>query len=130
MPASNGKWCITTKKTLKPDTIRNFLLHMFDTFPEKQVKLLANSFMGELGRKYMRTDHGFACRSMDTVQCIWTSAHSKGRDIFIDNYKDLVLVRERKIERNFSDNTSINRFIISQAILRCLNLIYDNWTNQ
>ena len=30
----------------------------------------------------------------------------------------------------FSDNTSINRFFVSQSILSCLNLIYDNWTDE
>ena len=59
MPTSNVKWCITTKKTLKPDTFRNFMLHIFDTFTEAQAKLLANAFIGELGRKYIRTNHGF-----------------------------------------------------------------------
>lgn len=136
MLASNVKLCITTKKTLKLDTFRNFMIHIFDTFTEAQAKLLTNSFIGELGRKYTRTDHGFTCRDMDTAQCIWTSALADDRDIFIDSYKnpatkqEVFLIRERTIERNFSDNTSINRFVISQAILQCLNLIYDNWTNQ
>lgn len=75
MPVSNVKWCITTKKTLKPDAFRNFLLYVFDTFPVAQAKLLANSFIGELGRKYNRSDHGFTCRSMETALCIWTDLH-------------------------------------------------------
>ena len=32
----------------------------------------------------------------------------------------------RQIERIFSDNTSINRFVISQSILKCLNMLHDN----
>lgn len=135
MPISNVKWCTTTKKTLKPDTIRNFMIYLFDTFPEAQAKLLANSNIGELGRKCIWTDYGFNCRDMDSAQCIWTSALAASRDIFIDSYtnpitkQDLFLVRERPIERIFTDNTSINRFVISQPILNCLNMIYDNWTN-
>ena len=52
----------------------------------------------------------------------------EGRDIFIDSYKnpstkqELFLIRERTIERSFSENTSINRLVISPAILQCLNL--------
>ena len=127
---------MTSKKTLKPDTFCNFMMHIFDTFTEVQAKLLANSFIGELGLKYTGTVHGFTCREMDTAQCIWTSALAKGRDIFIDSYKspstkqEQFLIREQTIELNFSDNTSINRFLISQAILQCLNLIYDDWTNE
>lgn len=58
-----------------------------------------------------------------------------GKKISIDNYKksltdqELFLVRERQTERVFSDNTSINRFVVLQAILSCLDLIYDNWTD-
>ena len=65
---------------------------------------------------------------MDTARCIWTSALAEGRNITIDNYKDLYLIREQTIERIFSNNTSINRFVISQAILKCLQLIFDNYT--
>jgi superfamily I DNA and RNA helicase len=35
------------------------------------------------------------------------------------------LIREQKCERLFSDNTSINRFVVSQAILKCVQLIWD-----
>lgn len=43
----NIKWKITTKRAPKPDTFRNFLIYLFETFPEDEVKnwpihLLAN----------------------------------------------------------------------------------------
>lgn len=44
--------------------------------------------------------------------------------------QELFLVRERQTQRIFSDKTSINRFVVSQAILSCLNLIYDNWIDE
>ena len=50
----------------------------------------------------------------------------------IDSYQnpntkqELFLIRERQIERIFSDNTSINRFVISQPTLKCLNMLHDN----
>lgn len=112
------------------------MMHIFDTFTEVKAKLIANLFICELGRKYTRTEHGSTCREMDTAQCIWTSALDKEREIFIDSYKspstkqEQFLIREQTIEHNFSDNTSTNRFLISQAILQCLNLIYDDWTNE
>lgn len=40
----------------------------------------------------------------------------------------MYLVREQKIERILTDNTSINRFIISGSILQCLTLLKRNWT--
>lgn len=65
---------------------------------------------------------------MDTARCIWTSCLAEGKNITIDNYKDLYLIREQTVERFFSDNTSINRFVISEAILKYLQLILDNYT--
>ena len=70
---------------------------------------------------------------MDTAQCIWTSALAENRNIPIDSYQnptaknELYLVRESKVERILLDNASINRFVISEAIANCLNMIYDNW---
>ena len=121
---------------MKPDTFTKFLTYIFDTFPEAQSKRLANGFMGDLGRKYSKIDNGFTCRLMDTAQAIWTAGLATGKNISIDSYKksmtdqELFLVRERQTERIFSDNTSMNRFVVSQAILSCLNLIYDNWTDK
>lgn len=134
MPPTNVKWFIPARKALKSDTFKNYLTAIFTMFPESQAKLLANSFIGELGRKYSRKDYGFVCQSMDTAQCIWISALAENRDITIDSYKnlntknELFLIRERRIERILSDSTSINRFVISQAILKCLNIMWDNWT--
>ena len=101
-------------------------------FPESLAKLLANTYIGELGRKYSHKDHGFTCSSLDTAQCIWTSALAENRDVVINSYQnpntkqELYLIRERQIERIFSDNTSINRFVISQSILKCLTILHDN----
>lgn len=53
---------------------------------------------------------------------------AEGKNITIDSYKDLFLVREQTVDPIVSDNTSVNRFVISQAIFRCLYLLYDNWT--
>ena len=50
MPASNVKWNIQARKTLAPDTFKNYMLAVFSMFPESQAKLLANSYIGELGK--------------------------------------------------------------------------------
>ena len=132
MPTNNVKWFIQSRKTLAPDTFKNVLLKIFKLFPESQAKLLANSYIGELCRKYSRKDHGFTCNSLDTAQCIWTSALAENRDVAIDSYQnpntkqEPFSIRERQIKRIISDNTSINRFVISGAILKCLNLLAKN----
>ena len=64
MPISNVKWYIQARKKLAPDTFKNYMLAIFSMFPEPQAKLLANSYIGELGRKYSRKDHGFTCSSL------------------------------------------------------------------
>ena len=83
MRTSNVKWCIQARKTLVPDTFKNYTLATFSMFPESQAKLLANSYIYELGRKYSRKDHGFTCSSLNTAQCIWTSALAENRDVII-----------------------------------------------
>lgn len=128
MPTRNIKYKITTKKALNKDTFCAFFTILFPVFPESHAKMLANSFIGELGGKYSRSDHGFTCRDMDTAQCIWTSAFAEGENITIDSYKNLFRIREQTVERIFSVNTSINFFVISEAILKCLQLILDNYT--
>lgn len=135
MPTTNVKYFIQSRKTLAPDTFKNFLIKIFELFPESQAKLLANSYIGELGRKYSRKDHGFTFNSLNTAQCIWTSALSENRNVTIDSYQnkdtkqEIYLIRERQIERIFSDNTSINGFVISEAILKCLKLISKNYSH-
>ena len=132
MLTNNVKWFIQSRKTLAPDTFKNVLLTIFKLFPESQAKLLANSYIGELCRKYSRKDHGFTCNSLGTAQCIWTSALAKNRDVTIDSYQnpntkqEPFSIRERQIKRIISDNTSINRFVISEAILKCVNLLAKN----
>ena len=59
-------------------------------------------------------------------------ALAENRDVTIDSYQnpstkqEIYLIRERQIERILSDNTSINGFVISEAILKCLKLIAKN----
>ena len=88
MPTSNIKWYIQARKTLALDTFKNYMLAIFSMFPESKAKLLANSYIGELGRKYCRKDHGFTWSSLDTAQCIWTSALAENRDVIIDSCHD------------------------------------------
>ena len=102
--------------------------------PESQAKLMANAYIGEMGRKYSCKDYGFTCSSLDTAQYIWASALSENRDVTTGSYQnpmtknELYLISECQIERILSDNTSINRFVISQAILKCLIMMKDNVT--
>ena len=55
--------------------------------------------------------------------CCWTAAMAYNRNVTIDYYDDLFLIREQEIERLKSDNTSVNRFVVSEAILKCLQLL-------
>ena len=59
MPTANIKYKIVTKNALRPDTLNDFFLNFFESFHDADAKKLANSFIGEIGRKYARTDHGF-----------------------------------------------------------------------
>ena len=123
MPTSQIKYKITTKKALKPDTFKNLIKYIFDEFPESEAKRLANSFIGELGRKYNKTNIGFTCTDYDTAMCCWTRGMADGRNVTIDHYNDVFWIKEQTCKRIFSDNTSINRFVVSEAILKLLQLI-------
>lgn len=123
MPISQIKHKIVTKRALKPDTFSEFIKYIFDNLPEGEAKKIANSFIGELGRKYNKTNHGFTCTEYETATACWTSAMAEGKNVTIDHHDGIYLIREQKIDRIFSDHTSINRFVVSEAILKCLQLI-------
>ena len=123
MPRTQIKYKIVTKRCLKADTYSHFIKYIFDNFPEKTAKILTNSFIGHLGRKYKRLDRGFICTEYETALCCWTQALSEGNNLSINKYNDTYLLKEQKCERLFQDNTSINRFVVSQSILKTLKLI-------
>ena len=125
MPTSQIKYKIITKKTLKPDTFKTFIEYIFDNLPESEATKMANSFIGNLGRKYNKTNYGFTCTEYDTAMACWTSAMTEKKNVTIDHHNEIYLIREQKIDRIFSDHTSINRFVISESILKCLKLIYE-----
>ena len=128
MPVSNIKYKLIACHGIKADTFKDFMLYIFNNFPEAQAKKMANSFMGELGRKYNRTYFGFICQDLQTCQDVWADGIERGVNVIIDKFQDIFLVHEQKIERILSDHTSINRFVISNSILQCLALLKENWT--
>ena len=123
MPTSQIKYKIITKRALKPDTFRDFIKYIFDNLPEGEAKKITNSCIGELGRKYNKTNHGFTCTDYETAMCCWTSVMAEGKNMTIDEHNGIFHIREQQIDRISSDNTSINRFVVSEAILKCLQLI-------
>ena len=123
MPISQIKYKIITNRALKRNTFKEFIKYIFDNCKEKEAKILINSYIGELGRKYNKSNQGFTCTDYDTAMCCWTSAMADKRNATIDHHKGLFLIREQKVERLFSDNTSINRFVVSEAILKCSQLV-------
>ena len=123
MSTSQIKYKITTKKALKPDTFSKFMKYIFDELQEGEAKKIANSFIGQLGMKYNKTNQGFTCTEYDTACCCWTSVMEEGKNVTVEHFDGIYLVREQIIDRKFSDHTSINRFVVSEAILKCLQLI-------
>ena len=59
MPLSQIKWQIITKKYLAPGTFKEFIKFVFENFSESDAKIMANSFIGELGRRYNKNKHWF-----------------------------------------------------------------------
>ena len=123
MPTSQIKYKIVTKKALKPDTFSKYIEYIFDNFPECEAKKIANSFIGDLGRTCNKTNHGFTCTDYETAIACWTSAMAEKKNVMIDHHNGIYLIREQKIDHIFSGNTSINRFVVLEAILKCSLLI-------
>lgn len=123
MPLSQIKYKIVTEKALKPETFSEFIKYVFDNLPESEAKKIANSFIGDLGRKFNKVNHGFTCTNYQTVCCCWTSAMAEKKNVTIDYHNGLFLIREQQVNRIFQDKTSINRFVVSEAMLKCLQLI-------
>ena len=130
MPVSNIKYKLIAHHGIKAQTFKDFMLYIFNNFSESEAKKMANSFIGELGRKYNRTDYGFPCQDLQTCQDIWTQGLNDGKNVTIDKFEDVSLVREQKVDRISSDHTSINRFVISNLILQCLSLLKHNQTER
>ena len=103
MPSSQIKYKIVTKKALKPDTFSKFIEYIFDNLPENEAKKIANSFVGELGRKYNKTNHGFTCTDYETATACWTSATcmAEKKNVIIDHHNGIYLIREQKINHIF-----------------------------
>ena len=130
MPISNIKYKLVAHHGFKANTFKDFMLYIFNNFPEAQVKKLANSFISDLGRKYNKHDFGFVCQDLQTAQDVWTDGIESGINVIIDKFKDIFLVHEQKIERTLADHTSINRFVICRSILQCLEKLDKNWTDK
>ena len=72
MPISNINYKLIARHGIKKDTFKDFMNYIFKTFPEQIAKKMANSFIGDFGRKYNRTNYGFTCQELETAQNIWT----------------------------------------------------------
>ena len=49
---------------------------------------MVNSFIGELRRKYNKTNQGFTFKSHDMAMACWTYGIANGKDITIDHHND------------------------------------------
>ena len=101
MPISNIKYKLIARHGIKKDTFKDFMNYIFKTFPEQIAKKMATSFIGDLGRKYNRTNYGFTCQDLETAQNVWTQGLIDGKNITIDNFEDVYLIREQKIIRSY-----------------------------
>lgn len=83
MPLSNIKYKLVARHSLKADTFKEFMLYLFNNFSEKSAKKMANSFIGDLGRKYNKTDYSFTCTELQTCQDVWTQVLADKKNIAI-----------------------------------------------
>lgn len=67
MDLSNIEYKLITHKVLKPYAFKSFVEYILDNFDQKEAKLLANSFIGNLHTKYNKINHGFTCKDYETT---------------------------------------------------------------
>ena len=90
------------------------MLRLFTENNEKMAKNLANSFIGSLDRKYDKQNFGVVANYETAMNC-WCEGLKNGDHISITSNEDTYLIRNQKINRIMGDNTSVNRFVVSQV---------------
>ena len=96
---------------LSPDQV---ILHVgTNDLKQKELKQVADSIVDLARQIENSSDASITISELFSRRDHFNEA--EGKNITIDNYKDLYLIREQTVEIIFSDNTSINWFVRSEA---------------
>ena len=91
---------------LSPDQV---ILHVgTNDLKQKELKQVADSIVDLARQIENSSDASITISELFSRRDHFNEA--EGKNMTIDNYKDLYLIREQTVERIFSDNTSINWF--------------------
>ena len=110
--------------TLDKGIFREFFLKIRDLFPDDNVfKKLYCNFIGELGKKYIKSDYGFITDSVDVVSASYYDSIQLNREFSTQNIKKLYFVRHTEKKRINNGHYSLWVQIICEGSIQLLELI-------
>ena len=128
---SKDKIILFRKASYKVDCthLKNFMTQLMEIFPrdiyDKHAKLLCNSFIGSLGKKFIHSDKGFITNDFETVcATFWQNADKENQSDFnFTNLGDLYFVRETTHTRMSKDHGPIFRQVLCQGMIQVFELL-------
>ena len=121
------KYVLKARQTLKADAFKEFMLYLFNTYPEATAKKMANQFIGFLGTKYNKTNYGYMTSSIDDCLASWSEGVEQNIKVNINKLEtvdELYQVRYQDVVRKLSENCSINRAVVCDSNMILVDMMY------
>jgi hypothetical protein len=110
---------IKATNKIAANKLGDFMKLLMDTLPSKtfhdDAKLLCNSFIGSLGKKYKNIDSGFITNSWDQTCSSYLENLNEGKEFTYTSLNGLYFCRTTEKIRLFSDNVPIYTHILSYS---------------
>ena len=104
--------------------LADFIKKLRELFPDDdQFKPLALNFIGQSGKRYSSHDYGFMTDDLDTVFASFYEYNNNNNEWNCKSLDNIHFVRVKDKKRIYGDNSQIFRQIVSQGIIKLLNLI-------
>lgn len=114
---------------IKCKTLKKFMTDIMDAFPRDKygdhAKLLCNSFIGGLGRKYVNVDKGFVTNDFETVCAMFyqNEERDKVNAFTFTELDGMYFVRETAKTRMNKDHGPVHRQILGQSMISVFELL-------
>jgi hypothetical protein len=100
----------------------NFITLLKNTFDEATFNLLANTFIGGLGKKYSTIEKIFITNDWETV-CAAHNVYLTDKNKVTSTLNDIYFVKLTEKNKIYGDNAQIFRQILSQGLIQLLEMI-------
>ena len=120
-------YVLKAKQSLKAGAFKEFMVYLFNTYPEVTAKKMANQFIGFLGTKYDKTNYGYMTSDINDCLASWAEGVEQNVKVNInkmETMEDLYQVRYQDVTRKLSENCSINRAIVCDCNMLLIDMMY------